>query len=68
MNNEKPETFGQYFNLQIKKLREWVTPDPFDSVIQSIFKTILKSIAVLVLLILSPVLLLGLTLAFFATF
>lgn len=68
MNNEKPETFGQYFNLQIKKLREWVTPDPSDSVIQSIFKTILKSIAVLVLLILSPVLLLGLTLAFFATF
>jgi hypothetical protein len=68
MNPQQPETFQQYFSLQIRRLRNWVKPDPSDTIPVTVAKTILKSIAVLLLLIFSPVLILGLTLAFFATF
>lgn len=68
MTHEKPETFQQYFSLQIRRLKQWVKPDPSDALAVTVLKTILKSVAVLLLLIFSPVLILGLTLAFFATF
>lgn len=66
MNDKKPETFAQYFKLQLRRLKRWLKPDPADSLPVTVIKTVLKSIAVLILLIFSPVLILGLTVAFFA--
>lgn len=68
MTEQKPETLTEYFSLQIKKLAKWVKPDPSDTLILQVIKTIWKGIAVLLMLIFSPVLILGLTLAFVTAF
>ncbi len=61
---EQPQNYSQYIALKARRIGEWVKPDPKDNVILSIIKTILKSIAVLLLLVISPVLLIGFAVAF----
>ncbi len=61
---EKPQNYSQYIVLQAKRIGEWVKPDPEDNILLTIIKTIFKSIAVLLLLVISPVLLIGLAVAF----
>lgn len=68
MENNRPETFPAYFALQMNKLIAWIKPDPADNLALTVLKLVLKSVVVLLMLLVSPVLILGLTLAFFATF
>lgn len=58
-------TFSELVATQMRKLVHWVKPDPSDVVGVRIVKTFFKSIAMLLLLLFSPVLLIGLAVAFF---
>ncbi len=64
MSDSQPQNFSEYIALKIKQIGEWVAPDPADSLLLSIVKTVLKSVAVLLLLVISPVLLIGFFIAF----
>ena len=50
----------------VKRLKEWLKPNPADSMLLNGVKLIYKSIAVLVLVALSPVILVVLLFVFFA--
>jgi hypothetical protein len=65
-HNPQPETIGEYFLMQVRKLLRWIKPTPDDALAVSIIKTILKSIVMLVLIAFSPVVIIILTVAFFA--
>ena len=67
-DNRKPENLSEYFSLQIRKLLAWFKPDPADHFLLIVVKSILKGLVVLVMLLLSPVLIIGLILAFVAPF
>lgn len=57
----------QYIKDQLNKLGEWVRPNPEDSHLLQVVKLLFKSIVLLVLLALSPILLVLLLFVFFAT-
>ncbi|MEX2232311.1 MAG: hypothetical protein WD824_09130 [Cyclobacteriaceae bacterium] len=62
--NENLPKFSEVLAAHFKRLKEWLKPDPGDHLALSIVKTVLKSAAMLVLLLFSPVLLVGLALGF----
>ena len=64
MNEENTVTFSEILSKQINRLKEWMKPNPEDDLALKIIKTFLKSLAMLVLLLFSPVLLIGLVLGF----
>lgn len=64
MNNENRLTFSEVLAAQLSKLKEWLKPNPGDGLALKIVKMILKSVVLLILLLISPVLLIGLALAF----
>ena len=64
----KPEEgFRDNLKKRLLALREWVKPKPNDPLWLTVIKLIYKSIALLILVALSPVLLLLLLIVFFAT-
>lgn len=64
---EQDEGFRDAIKKRITNLREWVKPNPADPLYLTVFKTIYKGIALLVLIALSPVILIILVIIFFAT-
>jgi hypothetical protein len=64
MNDQNLPTFSQVLATHFKRLKEWMKPDPDDHLALKIVKTVLKSLAMLVLILFSPVLLVGLALGF----
>ena len=68
MNNSFAKELQAYVTQQVTQLRQWLKPDPSDSLALRIVKGIYKSLAVLVLTALSPVIVVVLTIAFLAAF
>lgn len=64
MDKNQHVEFSEIVSSQLKRLKEWVKPDPSDRVMVSVIKTILKSLALLVMLAFSPVMLIALFLGF----
>lgn len=64
MKDENLPNFSEVLATHFKRLKEWMKPDPQDHLALKIVKTVFKSLAMLVLLLFSPVLLLGLALGF----
>lgn len=64
MNDEKLPGFSDVLVEHFKRLKEWLKPEPGDHMALKIIKTALKSLAMLALLLFSPVFLLGLALGF----
>lgn len=65
MKDEKaPEKFSEHFALQFRRFRQWLLPDPQDPPGIRMVKTFFKSIAVVLLILFSPVMLIGLFLGF----
>ena len=64
---EEEEGFRQLLLNRIIAIKDWVKPVPSDPVWLTIIKSIYKSIAVLLLIAVSPVILLLLIIIFFAT-
>lgn len=62
------EALRNYLLKQIKSLRDWVKPDPADHVLIQTLKLLYKSIVVLILLALSPVVILFLVISFVGGF
>ena len=64
-----PEEEGlkEFLIRKIMVLKEWLKPVPGDALPLQILKTILKSIAVLILIAVSPVVIVILILVFFVT-
>lgn len=64
MRNENQLSFSETLSLQFKRLKDWLRPEPKDHLGVKIIKGILKGIAMLLLLLVSPVLLVGFALIF----
>jgi hypothetical protein len=64
MNEAKRVNFSDIIAAKLKGLREWLKPDPNDPVALIVVKSVLKSAVMVLLLLFSPVLLIGLFLAF----
>jgi hypothetical protein len=64
MSNENQLSFSKTVSLQLKHLKGWLKPEPKDHLAVKIIKGFLKSIAMLLLLLVSPVLLVGFALIF----
>ncbi|WP_017732320.1 hypothetical protein [Nafulsella turpanensis] len=64
MNKELLRALQQYVVNQVQSLRQWIKPAPEDTLPVKVFKMIYKSLAILILLALSPVLCLALTIVF----
>lgn len=64
MNDHDLPTFSEVLATHFQRLREWMKPDRDDHLALSIAKTVLKSLAMVVLILFSPVLLVGLALGF----
>ncbi|EMR04749.1 hypothetical protein [Cesiribacter andamanensis] len=66
------EPLGQalrtYITTKIRELGEWVKPDPADSLLLQVLKLMYKSVVVLLLTALSPVVLLFLIISFVGGF
>jgi hypothetical protein len=62
--NENLPTFSEVLATKFSRLKEWLKPDPDDHLAVKIAKAVLKGIAMLVLLLFSPVLIIGLALGF----
>jgi hypothetical protein len=60
----QPQNYSEYIVLLLKRIGAWVAPDPADPILLSIVKTILKSVPILLLIVFSPVLVIGLFIAF----
>lgn len=58
----------KYILQQIKALGEWVKPDPADNLFVQILKIMYKSVVVLILTALSPIVLLFLIISFVGGF
>lgn len=67
MEKLEGESFSEMLSNRWKQLREWLKPDPSDSLLVQSLKMIYKAIAVLILIALSPVILIILAFVFFAT-
>jgi hypothetical protein len=68
MNKTFASELQKYITEQVTKLRHWLKPEPSDSLALKIYKGIYKSLAVLVLTALSPVIIVVLVVAFLAAF
>lgn len=68
MNESFAKELQKYVAENIKKLREWMKPDPADHLGMKVIKGFFKSLVILLLLIFSPVICLLLTIAFLAAF
>ncbi|MEM8970219.1 MAG: hypothetical protein AAGE93_27640 [Bacteroidota bacterium] len=68
MNQSFATELRKYVIQQFTQLKEWLRPNPADSVAVKIFKGVYKSLAVLVLTALSPVIIVVLIIAFLAAF
>lgn len=68
MNKSFAKELQEYIAQRINQLRQWLKPDPSDSVAVKIFKGIYKSLAVLVLTALSPVIIIVLVVTFLPAF
>lgn len=68
MDQSFNEGLREYIVQQVRALREWVRPRPEDPIFLKIVKGFFKGLVVLVLTALSPVILLILTVTFFAAF
>jgi hypothetical protein len=64
MDKENRLTFSEVLSAQFKRLKAWLKPEPDDHLALKVIKMILKSVAMLVLLAFSPILLIGLALGF----
>ncbi|TDH21621.1 hypothetical protein EXU57_19150 [Segetibacter sp. 3557_3] len=68
MEELEGETFSELLVNRLKQLREWLKPNPVDSLLVQSLKMIYKAIAVILLVAFSPVILFVLFLAFAAAF
>lgn len=68
MNESFARELQKWIAENIKKIREWIKPDPADSLGMKMIKGFYKSLVILLLLIFSPVICLLLTIAFLAAF
>ena len=68
MNNSFAVELQKYIAQKVAQLQEWLKADPTDSLALRIVKGIYKSLAVLVLTALSPVILVILVVTFLAAF
>lgn len=64
MSEAKRLKFSDILASKLKGLKEWLKPDPNDHVALTIVKSIFKSAVMVLLLLFSPVLVIGLFLAF----
>lgn len=64
MNDHNLPTFSEALATHFKRLKEWMKPNPDDSLALKIVKTVFKGLAILVLIMLSPVLLIALAIGF----
>lgn len=64
MDNKNQLTFFELLRGKLFRLKEWLKPDPKDHLAVKIIKAILKAIAMLLLLLVSPVLIIGFALIF----
>jgi hypothetical protein len=65
---KQPETFREYFALQLRKLKRWMKPAQHDPFLLKAVKMLGKVVVVMIMVVVSPVLILGLTLAFIGAF
>ena len=65
---EEDKGFIEMIQYKVRQLGEWVKPDPADKPLVRVLKLFYKSIVVLVLIALSPVLLVIMLFVFFAAF
>ncbi len=63
-----PQHFGNIFLGRIKSIREWMKPEPADSLLLKIGKLFFKSLVLLALTALSPVVVVVLIFAFVGAF
>lgn len=68
MDNSAAKALKEYIFQKIRELRDWIKPDPADSLMLKIGKLFLKSLVLLVLTAFSPVILLLLLIAFVGAF
>lgn len=68
MELEESPSILDYLKGWVRKLKDWMKPDPTDNIISKGLKFILKCIALLLLLLFSPVILAILVFVFFAAF
>jgi hypothetical protein len=66
MEQLKGEGFKELILNKLKQFKEWLKPNPADSLFIQSLKMIYKAVAVLVLIIFSPVILLVMLFVFFA--
>jgi hypothetical protein len=66
MEQLKGEGFKELILNKLKQFKEWLKPNPADSLLIQSLKMIYKAVAVLVLIIFSPVILLVMLFVFFA--
>ena len=66
MNEALINELRQSITKYLRKLREWLKPDPADTLGLTIGKSFYKGIVLLILIVFSPVLCLILTIAFLA--
>jgi hypothetical protein len=64
MEERKPQEFSEHMAVQFRRFKQWLKPDLQDPGALRIVKTFLKSIAVPLLLLFSPVMLVALVLGF----
>jgi hypothetical protein len=68
MDDSAAKALRQYILDKIKRLREWVKPEPADPLLLKIGKLFFKSLVLLLLTALSPVILVVLLIAFIGAF
>ena len=66
MEQLKGEGFKELITNKLKQFKEWLKPNPADSLLIQLLKMIYKAAAVLVLIVFSPVILLVMLFVFFA--
>jgi lipopolysaccharide/colanic/teichoic acid biosynthesis glycosyltransferase len=64
MEERRHQDFSEHVAVQFGRFKQWLKPDLQDPVALWVVKTFLKSIAVLLLLLFSPVMLVALVLGF----
>lgn len=64
MDTQQRAKFSEVLSAQIRRLKEWLKPDPEDHVVVKAIKMLLKGLVLLLLIAASPILLIGLALIF----
>lgn len=63
-NNDKMPSMSEVIASRFNRLMQWMKPNPEDHMALTVVKTFFKSLVMLLLLLISPVLLIGLAAAF----